>query len=68
MGPFIPCHFPIKRAGDGIRTREYQLGRLTPYHLATPASTSFYRAAYLGSSKLDRDPLLHYNPPLPVLL
>ena len=25
------------RAGDGIRTREYQLGRLMPYHLATPA-------------------------------
>ena len=25
------------RAGDGIRTHEYQLGRLTPYHLATPA-------------------------------
>src|SRR5512143_950135 len=30
-------------AGDGIRTREYQLGRLTPYHLATPAGNSqFY--------------------------
>jgi len=27
----------IWRAGDGIRTREYQLGRLMPYHLATPA-------------------------------
>src|SRR3990172_501959 len=27
----------ICRAGDGIRTREYQLGRLMPYHLATPA-------------------------------
>ena len=25
------------RAGDGIRTREYQLGGLMPYHLATPA-------------------------------
>ena len=24
-------------AGDGIRTRGYQLGRLMPYHLATPA-------------------------------
>ena len=24
-------------AGDGIRTREYQLGKLGPYHLATPA-------------------------------
>jgi hypothetical protein len=31
----------ISRAGDGIRTREYQLGRLMPYHLATPA---FFRA------------------------
>ena len=29
---------PARRAGDGIRTREYQLGRLTPYHLATPAA------------------------------
>ena len=28
-----------KRAGDGIRTREYQLGRLMPYHLATPAKS-----------------------------
>src|SRR3990172_1417334 len=27
----------ICRAGDGIRTREYQLGRLMPYRLATPA-------------------------------
>ena len=26
-----------QRAGDGIRTHEYQLGRLMPYHLATPA-------------------------------
>ena len=25
------------RAGDRIRTGEYQLGRLMPYHLATPA-------------------------------
>ena len=24
-------------AGDGIRTRAYQLGKLGPYHLATPA-------------------------------
>jgi hypothetical protein len=29
------------RAGDGIRTHEYQLGRLTPYHLATPACKNF---------------------------
>ena len=27
----------LQRAGDGIRTHEYQLGRLMPYHLATPA-------------------------------
>jgi hypothetical protein len=27
----------IGGAGDGIRTHEYQLGRLMPYHLATPA-------------------------------
>ncbi len=30
-------------AGDGIRTRECQLGRLMPYHLATPARLAFYR-------------------------
>ena len=24
-------------AGDGTRTREYKLGKLGPYHLATPA-------------------------------
>ena len=24
-------------AGDGIRTRECELGKLVPYHLATPA-------------------------------
>ena len=28
------------RAGDGIRNRECQLGRLMPYHLATPAHHS----------------------------
>ena len=32
--------FEVARAGDGIRTREYQLGRLMPYHLATPAGQS----------------------------
>ncbi len=25
------------RAGDGIRTHEYHLGKVVPYHLATPA-------------------------------
>ncbi len=25
-------------AGDGTRTREYELGKLGPYHLATPAN------------------------------
>ena len=29
------------RAGDGIRTHEYQLGGLMPYHLATPAKSSY---------------------------
>ena len=38
------------RAGDGIRTREYQLGGLMPYHLATPAcSISAYSC---GSSEI----------------
>lgn len=27
----------IDGAGDGTRTREYKLGKLVPYHLATPA-------------------------------
>jgi AcrR family transcriptional regulator len=27
-----------KRAGDGIRTHEYHLGKVMPYHLATPAN------------------------------
>ena len=27
----------VPGAGNGIRTREYQLGKLGPYHLATPA-------------------------------
>ena len=29
-----------ERAGDGDRTRECQLGKLMPYHLATPAWNS----------------------------
>ena|GEM_PF-4181622 len=28
-------------AGDGIRTREYKLGKLEPYHLATPARLGY---------------------------
>ncbi len=32
-----PGGYLKRRAGDGIRTRGYQLGRLMPYHLATPA-------------------------------
>ena len=27
----------VHGAGDGTRTREYKLGKLGPYHLATPA-------------------------------
>ena len=43
----IPCkgtreYVFFSRAGDGIRTREYQLGRLMPYHLATPACRKLY--------------------------
>ena len=30
------------QAGDGIRTRECQLGRLMPYHLATPAMPYYF--------------------------
>jgi hypothetical protein len=32
-----PLILPMTRAGDRIRTGECQLGRLMPYHLATPA-------------------------------
>ena len=36
QAPFpVPVAFP--GAGDGTRTREYQLGKLGPYHLAMPA-------------------------------
>jgi hypothetical protein len=40
------------RAGDGIRTREYQLGRLMPYHLATPAkhNPDFTLSAAVGQA------------------
>lgn len=31
--PAVKCN----GAGNGIRTREYQLGKLGPYHLAMPA-------------------------------
>ncbi len=34
------------RAGDRIRTGEYQLGRLMPYHLATPARCPDPRAVW----------------------
>ncbi len=33
------CEASRRGAGDGIRTHEWKLGRLLPYHLATPAST-----------------------------
>ena len=51
MGSFR-LNLPIyrsARAGDGIRTREYQLGRLMPYHLATPAYLCYYRLCSLRS-------------------
>jgi hypothetical protein len=47
-GPLLKCQVlqcQVRlntRAGDGIRTREYQLGRLMPYHLATPALWSIF--------------------------
>lgn len=31
-------------AGDGVRTREYWLGKPGPYHLATPALSEHYNA------------------------
>ena len=32
-----PFRLEIYGVGDGTRTREYKLGKLGPYHLATPA-------------------------------
>ena len=32
----------MKRAGDGIRTHGYHLGKVVPYHLATPANEGHY--------------------------
>ena len=32
-----PCGLDLERAGERIRTVECQLGKLVPYHLATPA-------------------------------
>ena len=34
-------------AGNGTRTREYKLGKLVPYHLATPAFLIFKQAKNL---------------------
>lgn len=47
----------VSGAGDGIRTREYQHGKLGPYHLATPARVFagrtgagiVYRASFRGT-------------------
>ncbi|GEM_PF-5311844 len=39
----------VQRAGDGIRTHEYQLGRLMPYHLATPARDMDFTCRREGS-------------------
>ena len=35
------CRKVINGAGDGTRTRECELGKLVPYHLATPAYIRF---------------------------
>ena len=35
--PLNGDRFTSSGAGDGTRTREYELGKLGPYHLATPA-------------------------------
>ena len=32
----------MQRAGDGIRTHEYYLGKVMPYRLATPANWKDY--------------------------
>jgi hypothetical protein len=38
----------VNGAGDGTRTRECQLGRLMPYHLATPAGWGILPLAILA--------------------
>ena len=35
-------------AGDGVRTRECELGKLVPYHLATPAWLRIIRYWWQG--------------------
>ena len=56
------------RAGDRIRTDEYQLGRLTPYHLATPACAMILPWSAQGVKRsrplllLDSSERTFYNP------
>src|SRR4030042_578221 len=52
----------ICRAGDGIRTREYQLGRLMPYHLATPACVLLPSEAILPSFMANENRLVGVQP------
>ena len=51
------------RAGDGIRTRVCQLGRLMPYHLATPACFAILPPAIKPVKQMTRRVL----PGLPLL-
>jgi hypothetical protein len=53
----------MRRAGDGIRTREYQLGRLMPYHLATPACVCQCDCDYSINPKAIVNPVLPADHP-----
>src|SRR5512137_2028403 len=68
-----PTPSSISGAGDGIRTRGYQLGRLMPYHLATPARGSIPQVILPGMLRLRPEDLparsgwadLNRRPPRP---
>ena len=62
----------LSGAGDGTRTRGYQLGKLGPYHLATPASathynlSSFISSGILGNPRELNDTVERLLQPMPV--
>lgn len=46
----------LSGAGDGTRTRGYQLGKLGPYHLATPALSEHYTATSSSTQVILENP------------
>ena len=52
MQPLAGCIRNYYGAGDGTRTRACELGKLVPYHLATPASLATFLATRSYNSAL----------------